>query len=177
MTCTGFQPRPSQSLCYAHFNSFYSWINISDSFFYYCTKLKHVQGYLPQSSQSWKILTWRDTKHERGPISVNNPTWNKYSDENLSLIRSGPFTIIQPITRRDQKERMMVKGQIVAINHLIMAKLYRKILFLQREGKKWVTGQKRFQWRHWTLYTLTWVKLFSILFPIHSLRCWLGEFV
>ena len=30
----------------------------------------------------------------------------------------------------------MVKGQIVAINHLIMAKLYRKILFLQREGKK-----------------------------------------
>ena len=29
----------------------------------------------------------------------------------------------------------MVKGQIVAINHLIMAKLYRKILFPQREGK------------------------------------------
>ena len=39
----------------------------------------------------------------------------------------------------------MVKGQIVAINHLIMAKLYRKILFPQREGKKRVTGQKRFQ--------------------------------
>ena len=47
-----------------------------------------------------------------------------------------------------------------------------------KHSQKVTLGKSNFSW--WdvlTIYTLTSVSIFSILFSIHFLRCWQGEFV